>query len=431
MAQEFKLPDLGEGVEYGDVVQVLVAEGDLIKPEQTILEIETDKAVVEVPCPFGGRIAKLHVKPGEKVKVGQTLVTIETNGAVLAPAPQAPAPETQTTKAPVADVPSPGTAVPGVQPGPSTPTPPRSDDVPVPAGPATRRLARELGVELRDVAAAKPGVRLTEDDVKEYVKLRMTAAASAPASAAGGAGAMPPLPDFSQWGPIERVALSSLQRKTAENLLASWVGPHVTQFDEADITTLELLRKRHRGRTGEGGVKLTVTAFVIKAAALALKEFPQFNTSYDPARGELIYKRYYHVGLAVDTPAGLMVAVLRDVDTKRILDIAAEMNDLAERTRQRKITRDEMRGSTFTVTNLGGIGGTAFTPVVNYPEVAILGLARTREQPVVRDGQWATRLMLPLCLSYDHRIINGADGARFTRRLASLLEDPEMLLLEG
>jgi pyruvate dehydrogenase E2 component (dihydrolipoamide acetyltransferase) len=205
----------------------------------------------------------------------------------------------------------------------------------------------------------------------------------------------------------------------------------VTQFEEADITDLEALRKRHRERAGEGGVKLTVTAFVLKAVALALKEFPVFNSSYDARSGELVYKQYYHVGVAVDTPVGLMVPVIRDVDKKRVLDMAAEMAEVAERTRQRKVSRDEMRGGTFTVTNLGGIGGTAFTPIVNYPELAILGLARNREQPVIRDGQLATRMILPLCLSYDHRIINGADGARFIRRLASLLEDPEMLLLEA
>ncbi|HOJ73335.1 MAG TPA: 2-oxo acid dehydrogenase subunit E2 [Phycisphaerae bacterium] len=451
MAQEFKLPDLGEGVAYGDVVQVLVAEGDTVQPEQPVLEIETDKAVVEVPCPFGGRIAKLHVKKGDKVKVGQTLLTVEDNGAAApaeAKAPQAqeaakpaaPEPKAKPTVAEAKQPVTPESRMPAtVQPPPPPPAKrepakaaepaprPASEGEMVPAGPGTRRLARELGVELHEVAALKPGVRITEEDVKEFVKQRMTGGAPV----AGGAVALPPLPDFAQWGPVERVALSSLQRKTAENLLASWVGPHVTQFEEVDITALEALRKRHRSKAGEGGVKLTVTAFVVKAAAAALKEFPIFNASYDPRSGELIYKRYYHIGVAVDTPAGLMVPVIRDVDRKRVLDIAAEMAELAERTRQRKVSRDEMRGGTFTVTNLGGIGGTAFTPIVNYPEVAILGMARNKEQPVVRDGQLATRLILPLCLSYDHRIINGADGARFIRKLASLLEDPEMLLLEA
>lgn len=441
MAQDFNLPDLGEGVEYGDVVQLLVGEGDSIQPEQAILEIETDKAVVEVPCPFGGRITKLHVNKGDKVKVGQPLVTVDTDGAAAAPPEKAekakPQPaeekpkELEEVKQPVApEEGAPAAKGPAPEPPkPETAAPPErraAEGEPLPAGPATRRLARELGVELADVAAMKPNARLTEEDVKEYVKQRM----SGEVPAAGGAVDLPPLPDFAQWGPVERVALSSLQRKTAETLLASWAGPHVTQFDEADVTALEALRKRHRDKTGGEGVKLTLTAFVLKASALVLKEFPVFSASYDSRKGELVYKRYYHVGVAVDTPVGLMVPVIRDVDKKRVLDIAAEMEEIAERARQRKVSRDEMRGGTFTVTNLGGIGGTGFTPIVNYPELAILGLARSKEQPVIRDGQLATKLVLPLCLSYDHRIINGADGARFIRRLAGLLEDPEMLLLE-
>jgi len=479
VAQEFKLPELGEGVEQGDVVQVLVAEGDQVKPEQPVLEIETDKAVVEVPCPYGGRISKIHVKQGDQVKVGQTLVTVESDGqaAEAAPAeektaarpeaPEKPAAKERppTTEAPPKEAPAPkkkAAAAPSKAPAPepesrepkeeakrpaaktgepeekkeplpsktAEPTPPKArsaGEEPVPAGPATRRLARELGVDLHEVAAARPGARLTEQDVKEYVKFRMTGGIPA----GGGPLTMPPLPDFSQWGPVERVAISSLQRKTAELLLASWTGPHVTQFDEADITALEALRQRHRDRAGESGVRLTVTAFVVKAVALALKQYPQFNMSYDVGAGELVYKRYYHIGVAVDTRAGLLVPVIRDADSKRVLDIAAEIAEIAERTRQRKVTREEMRGGTFTVTNLGGIGGTAFTPIINYPEVAILGLSRAREQPVLRDGALATRLMLPLCLSYDHRIVNGADGARFVRRLATLLEDPELLLLEA
>lgn len=452
MAQEFKLPDLGEGVETGDVVRVLVSEGDTISPEQSVIEIETDKAVVEVPCPFGGRISKLHVKQGDKIPVGHLLVTVETDaGAEGTPAEAAPpavaaekqaaAPETPAAEPekPAADkqesaaaAAPPSKPEPADQPERSTPPQPAepaskaTTEELVPAGPATRRLARELGVDLHAVAAMKPGERLTEEDVKAYVKQQMTA----PSSTTGGAAAAPPLPDFTQWGEVERVALSSLQRKTAENLTAAWIGPHVTQFDEADISELENLRKRHRDKTGEGGVKLTVTAFAVKAAVVALREFPQFNASFDAARGELVFKRYYHIGVAVDTPAGLVVVMIRDADRKRILDIATEMNDLAERARQRKTTREEMRGSTFTITNLGGIGGTAFTPIVNYPEAAILGLARSRNQPAVENGQLVSRMILPMCLSYDHRVINGADGARFTRRIASLLEDPEMLLLE-
>jgi len=284
-----------------------------------------------------------------------------------------------------------------------------------------------LGVDLRQVAALHPDQRLTEEHVKAYVKQQQAAAGPL---AAGGAVPAPELPDFSQWGPIERVPFTSLQRKTAATLMAGWSNaPHVTQFDEADITELEALRKRYRETPQGKDVKLTVTAFVLKALTVVLKQFPQFNASLDPRTSELILKRYYRIGVAVDTEAGLIVPVLGDVDTKNLLTIAAEMNELAERTRQRKIGLDELRGGTFTVTNLGGIGGTAFTPIINYPEVAILGLARSREQPRLAGGQWQSRLVLPLCLSYDHRVINGADGARFIRRLVELLEDPELTLV--
>ncbi len=460
MAKDFKLPDLGEGVESGDVVRVMVAEGDTITAEQPVVEIETDKAVVEVPCPFAGRIVKVHVSEGSKIKVGATLVTVEESGDGQAATParsqaKEKAKAAQKQKAPKAEPESAGEepAEPPAEPAAAEPKkapapkagpvaaekkeskPKPADDKPskaaetepIPAGPATRRLARELGVELRDVASAHPGERLTEEHVKEYVKSRMTAGPSA-----GGAVAAPPLPDFSQWGEIERKPLSSLQRKTAENLAAAWsLTPHVTQFDEPDITTLEALRKRYREKAGPDGVKLTVTAFVVKAVAGLLKEFPQFNSSLDARTNELIFKRYCHIGIAVDTPAGLIVPVLRDADAKSVIQIAAEMEDLAERTRQRKVALEELKGGTFTITNLGGIGGTAFTPVVNYPEVAILGLARSREVPVLRNGQLASKLVLPLCLSYDHRVVNGADGARFIRRLSELLQDPEMLLLQG
>lgn len=462
MAKEFKLPNLGEGITGGDVVQVLVAEGDTIKAEQPILEIETDKAVVEVPCSFGGVVAKLHVKQGEKVKVGQPLISVNVDSQADASASTgrpdkresadtkaAPAQGTEPAEkpskeasgnkkreekpAPTAQRTPPAPIVEAALPGESPRSTALREDELVPAGPATRRLARELGVDLHQVAATRPGERLTEEDVKEYAKQRLTQGDGSGAGGAGAAGVrIPPLPDFSQWGPVQREPLSSLQRKTAENVAVSWsVAPHVTQFDEADISALEALRKRHRSRAGEGSVKLTVTAFVLKAVAIAIKEFPRFNSSLDMRTNELILKNYCHIGVAVDTPAGLIVPVIRDVDKKRVLDIAAELEAMAERTRQRKVALEELRGGTFTVTNLGGIGGTAFTPVINHPEVAILGLGRSREQPIIRDEQWATRLMLPLCLSYDHRVINGADGARFTRRLVALLEDPEMLLLES
>ncbi len=476
MVKEFKLPDLGEGIASGDVVNVLVSEGDQISAEQTVVEIETDKAVLEVPCPFGGRVSRVHVSKGDKASVGDTLVTIEADGeaGVKEPAGEPPKkskedksakPEPSEGRAPRRKEPAEsgrgrdepgdrhrpavkddgkkkeveGKREPQVDARPVTeakkpdklqadkPPGKPADDVPIPAGPATRRLARELGVDLKRVAAQHPGTRLTEDHVRDFVREGLQR--GTPASA--GAGHVGELPDFSQWGPVERVAFSSLQRKTAEHLSASWLtAPHVTQFDDADITALETLRKRYAG-SGRSDVKLTVTAFVLKAAALGLKTYPQFNASLDLDAGELVLKKYYHVGVAVDTEAGLIVPVIRDVDKKRVLDIAAEMNELAERTRQRKVAIEELRGGTFTVTNLGMYGIDAFTPIVNHPEVAILGLARGRQQPVLDNGEWKARLMLPLCLSYDHRVINGADGARFIRKLAELLEDPELLLLQG
>ena len=465
MSKEFALPDLGEGIDAGDVVAVHVSEGDTISSDKTVVEVETDKAVLEVPCPFGGKVTKVHVKQGEKIKVGQTLITVDADGGgekdeskgedkkkdQAAPEDDDKAAEKKPEKqedqekdkdekkekqaSAKSDDAEPSKKNPEEKKA-STPkkTPEQqaqsSDgkDAPLPAGPATRRLARELGVNLYAVADAFPDQRITEDIVKEFVKSgRHTRGDDGEQPRAAAA----PLPDFTQWGEVERKAFSSLQRKTAEHLHHSWVtAPHVTQFDEADISALETLRKKHNAAS-DTKVKLTVTAFAIKAAVAALKRFPQFNTSLDLNANELVFKQYYHIGIAVDTEAGLIVPVIRDADRKSLLDLAAEMNETAERTRLRKVGLDELRGGTFTITNLGGIGGTAFTPIVNYPEVAILGIARTRQVPAIQNGELVNRPMLPLCLSYDHRVINGADGARFLRRVAMLLESPDLLLLES
>jgi pyruvate dehydrogenase E2 component (dihydrolipoamide acetyltransferase) len=291
----------------------------------------------------------------------------------------------------------------------------------VPAGPATRRLARKLGVDLEHVPGSGPRGRVTQDDVIAYSQQARPAA--------GGAGVpVPPLPDFAKWGPVEAQPLDTIRRKTAEQMALAWSQvPHVTQHDLADITELDAFRRSQDGQ----GPKLTVTAFALKAAAVALKEFPQFNASLDLAGGRLVRKQYYHVGVAVDTDRGLLVPVIRDVDKKSVRELAAEVTELAEKARQRKLPIEEMKGGTFTITNLGGIGGVGFTPIVNWPEVAILGLSRARLEPVVRGGQVAPRLMLPLSLSYDHRVIDGADGARFTRRVAAMLENPLLLLLDA
>ncbi len=479
MATEIKLPDLGEGVEGGDVIQVLVAAGDTVEAEQTILEVETEKAALDVPCTTAGKVTEVRVKEGDHIEVGQILLIVDESGGAEAeqeqeqeqeqeeaspepeeepaeeaeeeePAEEAPAGKEKAAEKKPAEKagkkagktekkaekkaekkPEKKAEKPPEEPEKKKPAPADQEDrEPIPAGPGTRRLARELGVDLRAVAQARPDERITEELIKEYVKQRM--AEPAPQRGASAGPAPVELPDFSQWGPVERVAFSSLQRKTAHQLLAGWQrAPHVTQFDKADVTTLEALRKRYSATEQGQQIRLTVTAFVLKAVAIALKEFPKFNASLDESAGELVYKKYYHLGMAVDTEAGLIVPVLRDVDRKPILQIASEMNAMADRTRQRKVSLDELRGGTFTVTNLGGLGGTGFTPVINYPEVAILGLARSHQEPVWSEGQWAPRLMMPLCLSYDHRVINGADGVRFIRKLVTLLEDPEMLLLGG
>jgi pyruvate dehydrogenase E2 component (dihydrolipoamide acetyltransferase) len=292
----------------------------------------------------------------------------------------------------------------------------------VPAGPATRRLARELGIDLARVSGSGRNGRVTEDDVKAFV--RQIAAGGG--AAAAGPVAAPALPNFAQWGQVETQSLVGIRKATARQMALAWsLIPHVTQNDQADITDLDAFRKQH----SQGDVKLTVTAFALKAAALALKKFPQFNASLDAAGNQLILKKYFHIGVAVDTPKGLVVPVLRDVDQKGVIELAKELNAVADRARQGKLAGEEMQGGCFTITNLGGIGGTAFTPIVNWPEVAILGLSRSRLQPAVRDGQCVPRLMLPLSLSYDHRVIDGADGARFTRFVADLLENPVLMLL--
>ncbi|RMG41329.1 MAG: pyruvate dehydrogenase, partial [Planctomycetota bacterium] len=294
---------------------------------------------------------------------------------------------------------------------------------PPPAGPATRRLARELGVDLYQVQGTGPGGRITKEDVKAYVR-RLTQGGGATAATS-----QTPLPDFSQWGPVERERLSKLGRSAAANLSTAWhVIPHVTQHDEADITDLE--RARRQFDEARDGAKVTMTAVLIKAVVPVLRAYPKFNASFDAAAGEIVYKRYYHIGCAVDTPHGLVVPVIRDVDKKSVREVAKELRDLAARARDRKLELSEMQGASFTITNLGGIGGTAFTPIVNFPEVAILGVARSQPRLQVRDGEVVERLWLPLSLSYDHRVINGADAARFLRALAVLLEQPFRLLID-
>jgi pyruvate dehydrogenase E2 component (dihydrolipoamide acetyltransferase) len=451
MAIEFRLPELGENIEAGDLLKVLVSVGDTIRQDQPVLELETDKATVEVPSAVEGRVKAIHVKAGEKVKVGQLILTVEEDGtegkaaaqrpsqAAAMPAPSSTAAQPAVAAQVVEPVPPPATPREGhalerpteaptmpARQAPSAPTSPEPPRPLVPASPGIRRLARELGVDIAEVTGSGPGGRITERDVKEHVRRVLS----------GGPGVAlrtaVPLPDFSKWGAIERQPMNSIRRKTAEHLSQAWSSvPQVTQFDQADVTTLEELRSRYAKRVEEAGGKLTVTAIALKVVSSALRVFPQFAASVDAARGEIIYKKYCHIGVAVDTDRGLLVPVLRDVDRKNILELAVELASVAKKAREHKLTLAEMEGGVFTITNLGGIGGTYFSPIVNAPEVAILGLSRSRTEPVYVNGSLQPRLMLPLSLSYDHRLIDGADAARFLRWIAEALEQPFLLPLQG
>jgi pyruvate dehydrogenase E2 component (dihydrolipoamide acetyltransferase) len=405
-----------------EIVAVLVREGDVIREDAPLLEVETDKAQVEIPSPMGGRVEKVHVQPGQTVKVGAPLVTFADGAAEPA---AAPAPS---RSAPAATAPA----------GAAAAAPPARAEGPVPATPATRRLARELGVDLKTVRGGGPGGRVLDEDVRAAASGSRGAPAPAPVAPAGPAKPLatvgleaPPLPRFEQWGPVERAPLSHLRRTIADRMtLAATLIPHVTHFDRADITDLDAIITRNLEATRAKGVTLTLTSFLLKAAALALLRHPTFNASLDPAAGEMVLKRYYNLGVAVATERGLIVPVLREIDRKPVLEIARELGALAQRVRDGKATLDDLRGGTFTITNIGALGGTAAIPIINYPEVAILAVARARPEPVVRQGQIVPRLMLPLTLTFDHRIADGADGARFAAEIVQLLEAPERLLGE-
>ncbi|MBX3441309.1 MAG: 2-oxo acid dehydrogenase subunit E2 [Planctomyces sp.] len=450
---EFPLPSIGEGVAEADVAEVLVKPGDVIEANQVVVELETEKAVVELQCPHAGKITAVHVKAGDTIQVGANVLTIEATAeaeteedadAESAQATAADAEESQPQRSSSKERPeSKGRestparggvqelVVPGKSPGENG-----SDGAPAPAAPSTRRLARELGVDLRSVRGSGPGGRITQEDVQSYVRNRLQGlsvpSGRGPASGAvlsAGSIAPPPLPDFTRFGPVERQALSKIGRVAAENLTVSWnVIPHVTQHDRADITDLELARKRFVEGLGKKGPKVTMTAIVIKALSTCLQAFPKFNSSLDPLTNEIVLKGFYNIGCAVDTEHGLVVPVIKDCHTKSILQIARDLNELAEKARDRKLPIDSMQGATCTVTNLGGIGGVGFTPIVNYPEVCILGMSRTQSELRMVEGQVEERQMLPLSLSYDHRVINGADAARFVATLCNMLADPFQLL---
>jgi pyruvate dehydrogenase E2 component (dihydrolipoamide acetyltransferase) len=436
---EFRLPELGENVAGGDVSKVLVKPGDSVQEGQPLLELETDKAAVEVPSPAAGTVREVRVKAGSKAKVGDIIFVIE----AAATAAQAPATAPVPSPPPALQAPIPvPPSVPKAAPTAGSPPPvikqqeltapllpPELPRRRAPAAPSVRRLAREIGIDIEEVKGTGPGGRISEADVKAHAKKKLQEPAVILQT-----GRVPsaPLPDFSRWGEIERKAMTSVRRKTAEHMAEAWATvPQVTQYDQADITDLEQLRQKYASKVEKAGGKLTVTAILLKIVSSALRAFPQFNASINPAQNEIIYKKYVHLGVAVDTERGLLVPVIREVDRKNILELSLELTQLAEKARSKKITLEDLQGGTFTITNLGGIGGTMFSPIVNTPEVAILGVSRSSLQPIYYNGTLVPRLLLPLSLSYDHRLIDGADGARFLRWVAEALQNPFLLMLEG
>ena len=420
------VPDIGEATDV-EVIEVSVAVGDSVSEGDTLIVLESDKASMEIPAPADGVIQGISVKEGDKVSEG-TAIAVLSGAAAAAPAAPAPAPVAPTESAPAA---SQAAAPSATAPARAPTAGPTSSAVDVHAGPAVRALARDLGVDLSKVSPTGPRSRVLKEDVQNFVKHALANPAAAASAAATGSGVPAvKLPDFSKFGPVSREKMSKLHRVTADNMTKSWLNvPAVTQFDEVDITELEAFRKAKKAAAEKAGVKLTPLPFLIKAVATVLRELPQFNVALDMEAGEIIQKDYVHVGMAVDTPAGLMVPVIRDADKKSIYDLARETIVLAGKARDRKLTAADMTGGCFTISSLGSIGGTQFTPIVNNPEVAILGVSKASMQPVWDGKGFEPRLMMPISLSYDHRAVNGADGARFTTRMGQLLGDIRELLL--
>lgn len=455
MSRAFQLPDLGEGIHEGEVIAVHVEVGQRVEEGDTLLEVETDKAAVDIPSPFSGTVEEIHVQAGDVVTVGDVLVTVDTgeedpkcrekgpSRQVVSETPTAQGRQEPAERAR-------GSEEPAI----SAATPAGKDGRPVPASPATRRVARELGVDLRDVKPSGPGGLVTSQDVRSHAEAATSAGAAPEAVVDDGDQRSPTetegrkpekarpievpgpeLPDFSQWGPVERVPFRSIRRATARRMALSWSQiPHVNTQDQVDVTLLEALRRRHKDRVVAAGGRLTLTVFVLKAVSTALGAFPNFNASLDTETGELIRKRYCNIGVAVDTEDGLIVPVVRDVDRKSIRDLSVELHGQVEKTRNRKVSLEEMQGGSFTITNAGALGGGFFSPIINFPEVAILGMGRATLQPVVvgeDEGRQRIepRRMLPLVLCVDHRVLDGADAIRFLQYIREILEDPEEMLL--
>ncbi len=432
MARKFKLPDLGEGIHEAEIQDILVAVGDEVAEDQDILVVETDKAAVDIPSPYAGTVEEILVERGDWVEVGDVLITFSGGDESADEADKVAAEEEAEKEA-----------------APKKKAPERAPGRPVPASPSTRRLARELEIDLRDVPGSGPGGRVTAEDVRAYAeappeereKEEAAPKREARPIAVGAAAEAPELPDFTQWGEVERVPVRSVRREIAKQMARSWAQvPHVNHEDEVDITALERLRERHKAEVAEAGGSLTLTVFMMKALVTALKAHPRFNASFDARTGEIVLKHYYHIGVAVDTERGLIVPVIRDVDRKSLTELAIELKDLAERTRAGEIKLPELQGSAFTITNVGALGGASFAPIINFPEVAIMGMARARWKPVVQthpapDGgeperEIVPRFMLPLVLTFDHRVLDGGDAGRFMQVLVEMLQEPEKLLLK-
>jgi pyruvate dehydrogenase E2 component (dihydrolipoamide acetyltransferase) len=468
MIQEVKLPEVSENIESGDVVKVLVKAGDVIELEQPVIELETDKAMFEVPSTAKGKVVEVKVKEGESINIGSVILTVETDASAeeaerdkkeveskteekkeeikeegkekkeaKQEEPERKDMEEKEAKPKEASKEEPKEEKKQEKSQEEKKTEPqdkgeRISTAAAPASPSVRRLARELGLDINDVPGTGPSGRISEDDVKAHVKQLVSRKPAAGSGGGAGKGiSYQPLPDFSKWGEIRKEPMSKVRRLTAESMTYAWTTiPMVTQFDKADITSFEEFRKKYNKTPDAEKGPLTVTSLLVKLVTAALKKFPQFNSSIDMESEEVIFKSFYNIGIAVDTDRGLLVPVIKNSDKKNIHEISVELTDLAARTRDKKIKPDEMEGGTFTISNLGGIGGTAFTPIVYSPQVAILGVSRASKEPVFTDNGFSPKLMLPLSLTYDHRIIDGADAARFLRWICEALEHPYMVLLD-
>lgn len=446
MARPFKLPDLGEGVHEGEVLSVLVSVGDSVNEGDPILEVETDKAAVEVPSPFTGNVEEIKVKPGDTIQVGDVLLTFSDAeaGEEKPPEEAPPKKEKEEKREKAEEKKRKAEAEPEASEA-KKETPEGEKEGPVPASPATRRLARELGVDLKAVSPSGPGGRVTSDDIRTFAekgkgekpeeKAPPKQVEKEQPKAHPIEEKSPELPDFSRWGAVEQVPVRSIRRATAKQMALAWSQiPHVYSQDMVDMTKLEAFRQKHKENVQGKGGKLSVTVFALKAAATALKQHPRFNASLDVGAGEMVLKQYYHIGVAVGTEEGLVVPVIRDVDRKSILELSIELSDLVKRTREREVNLEEMQGGTFTITNVGPMGGGYFAPIINFPEVAILGMGAARMQPLVIEEaegkhEVAPRFMMPVVLSIDHRIVDGADALQFMRTFIDAMEDPEEMFI--